>query len=63
MKIDINQVFSSLAEAQVFRQETLHQYAPQGYGTYLTITEHVIEHEGDQKTVYIVEGYRYSSCD
>lgn len=55
MQINIKDTFPSKEEAEAFRERYYRNYHPAGYGTSLTITE--------DNGQWIVQGYRFSSCD
>ena len=54
-KIDIYERYNSKAVAKARKEQIEREYAPQGYGTVLRVV--------DVQGQYIVQGFRYDTCD
>ena len=58
-RIDYGLICTTKEEAEEKKAHVEAAYPPQGYGTSLK----VVEKEDEDGTYYVVEGYRYDSCD
>jgi hypothetical protein len=55
--VNIREVRDTQAEAEARREEIMRHYHPAGYGTTLRVAVDAATSK------WLVEGYRYSSCD
>lgn len=55
--VNIREVRDTQAEAEARREEIMYNYHPAGYGTTLRVAVDAVTSK------WLVEGYRYSSCD
>lgn len=58
--INYSERYTSMAVAKARKDQIERQYHPCGYGTNVKV---VVDQDYSGKNVYIVEGYRFDSCD